>query len=139
MAINSGTLRKIKSAYVQNHSGNAGGIGHDCDFSDAARVDHSSFGGGPNGATPEGDLIADANGDLFGEAPPWRRGAGAEDSLTKNPPSAKPRGGRYMPTSQTLVSFTNANGFANGNDPQGGVTIDCRRPLRHNFWRGDVE
>jgi hypothetical protein len=33
-----------------------------------------SFGGGPNGATPEGDLIADANGDLFGEAPPWRRG-----------------------------------------------------------------
>ena len=34
-----------------------------------------------------------------------------------------------MPTLRTLVSFTNANGFANGNDPQGGVTIDAAGDL----------
>ena len=72
-----------------------------------------------NGAFPDGDLIADANGDLFGTT----SGSGANGDGTVFE-IAKTAGG-YASTPTTLVSFNGANGAV----PEGGLIADANGDL----------
>jgi uncharacterized repeat protein (TIGR03803 family) len=70
---------------------------------------------GPDGANPEGDLIADSNGDLFGTT-----GQGGANGLGTVFEIARTAGG-YASTPTTLVSFT----FVDGKPKDGSLAADA--------------
>ena len=74
-----------------------------------------------NGAFPDGDLIADANGDLFGphRAEAARTVTSARCSKSPRPPAATPS------TPTTLVRFNDAN----GEFPEGSLIADANGDL----------
>ncbi len=73
-----------------------------------------------NGAFPDGDLIADANGDLFGTS----SGSGANGDFGTVFEIAKTAGG-YAKTPTTLVRFNDAN----GEFPEGSLIADANGDL----------
>jgi uncharacterized repeat protein (TIGR03803 family) len=73
-----------------------------------------------NGAFPDGDLIADVNGDLFGTS----SGGGANGDFGTVFEIAKTAGG-YARTPTTLVSFNDANGAS----PEGSLIADANGDL----------
>ena len=86
---------------------------------------------GANGAGPSGDLIADANGNLFGTT----SGDGANNDGTVFEIAKTATG--YASTPTTLVSFNGANGRA----PEGSLIADAngaarraRRSTRSPTW-----
>ena len=82
---------------------------------------------GANGAFPDGDLIADANGDLFGTS----SGSGANGDFGTVFEIAKTAGG-YASTPTTLVRFNDANGVVSRGQSD---RRRQRRPIRDDSRR----
>jgi uncharacterized repeat protein (TIGR03803 family) len=81
---------------------------------------------GTNGENPQGGLIADANGDLFGTTyDGGANGYGTVFEIAKT-------GGVYASTPTTLVSFNNTNGA----DPQASLIADARGDLFGTTYYG---
>ena len=74
---------------------------------------------GSNGSNPQGGLIADAAGNLYG-ATFYGGSANSGVVFEMSPPVAL--GGRWTET--TLYSFTGENGTGDGQNPSGDLTLD---------------
>ena len=84
-----------------------------------------------DGANPNGNLIIDANGDLFGTTQDGAdeslgNGNGTVFEIVNNATAANPS---YDATPNTLVSFTGLGGADPGSEPSNGLTVDSNGDL----------
>jgi uncharacterized repeat protein (TIGR03803 family) len=112
---------EVHHAQLANLAAMAGSILHQVGATEVAQPELTTLVNfnGPNGAIPEGSLIADAHGDLFGATV----GGGANNVGTVFEIAKTATG--YASTPSTLVSFDRANGF----DPSGSLIADAHGDL----------